>query len=565
MLRHDATSAFLELSRLTATCFESTDGALDAVSAFVATHLSMRSTFVGHFLSEPSRLHIRTSTNAPDGCALMPDTLHPLEHTFCSLIHAAQPPMPLVVEDVQTHPILATHPARQAFPLIGSYIGLPIVLSDNTLYGTLCAADPAPRTFEQADIALLTILCRLVATTLERDREIERRVILEAKYVRLLERAETATRHAEEAHAHLLAILDAAPIDITVWDKDGRVIHQNRSAATTFRVSPDSPTSLAERAPLWPYRVEREDGSLMPYAEYPAALAIDGGSPPPTLLGLRYGDGTRRDCLAIARYVPETQTAIGILQDVTEVRQAAAHARAAQTELAVLKKADALKTTFIAVVSHDLRTPLTGIFGFAELLTLGAHPPHIVTAYAQKIVASATRMMVMLDEYLSIQRLEAGAEQFAFEPVDLRGLCEDALAPIVHQTHRVTLNVADGVMVRADRAKLQRVIENMLTNAIKYSPQGQDIRVEAYSEVSMVRVAVRDWGVGIPDEAQPHIFQKFYRVRSAHPLHLQPGTGLGLAISREIIERHGGQIGFDSHAVGTTFWFRLPQASPHGN
>ena len=160
----------------------------------------------------------------------------------------------------------------------------------------------------------------------------------------------------------------------------------------------------------------------------------------------------------------------------------------------------------------------------------------------------------MIDEYLDLQRLEASAEKFIFEAVDIVAMLRDATALINTRGHPIILHLPRALYIQADLAKLRRVIENLVGNAIKYSPPDAPIRINLRKHADHIELRVRDRGVGIPPEAQPHIFQSYFRANTD-----TPGTGLGLAISKEIVERHGGSVGFETEKPGTTFWVRLPR------
>ena len=198
----------------------------------------------------------------------------------------------------------------------------------------------------------------------------------------------------------------------------------------------------------------------------------------------------------------------------------------------------------IASISHDLRTPVTTIKGYAEGLRDGvAAGPQMRARYLQTIVDRATIMDRLIEELFLLSTLELEQALFAFRGLDLKEFLEDSVEELrrVHEAAEISLDTGSvPVLVCADPSQLRRVVENVVENAVRHSGRPGthvDIRLEARDVRAVIEI--RDNGQGIPDDALPHVFERFYRADAARSA---PGSGLGLTIARRIVEAHGGEI-----------------------
>jgi PAS domain S-box-containing protein len=226
-----------------------------------------------------------------------------------------------------------------------------------------------------------------------------------------------------------------------------------------------------------------------------------------------------------------------------------------------LRHLNELQKNFIAIVSHEFRTSLTGIMGFSELLQEEHEwSPTEVRDYATDINTDAQRLNRMITSLLDLGQIQSGKMLLHIEQVEINTLLKEVVERMSVATHQTILLRLDAspLFIEGDRDKLIQVMTNLLSNAVKYSPQGGDILVTSQRENQDAHVCIKDQGIGIPADALERIFVPYNRIDSDKTRYIQ-GTGLGLAIVHEIIMMHGGRVWAESTlGQGSRFHFTLP-------
>lgn len=261
---------------------------------------------------------------------------------------------------------------------------------------------------------------------------------------------------------------------------------------------------------------------------------------------------------------------LGIAEDVTAEREVAAvlaEALGHERELAQrLREADQLKDDFVSSVSHELRTPMTSVLGYTEILQDDYTDALDDDArmLLDKIGSNGRRMLDLIEDLLTLSRIHAGTWTMEERPFDLtlavrRGAGVPAPQAAARHVH-VTVALPDGpVPVVGDVREMERVVTNLVGNAVKFTPDGGAVVVSLTDSAQGPVLTVTDTGIGIPADELPHLFTRFFRASNASAAGI-PGTGLGLPIAQGVVERHRGTLTVESEpGVGTTFEVRLPR------
>ncbi|HHV79369.1 MAG TPA: HAMP domain-containing protein, partial [Firmicutes bacterium] len=336
----------------------------------------------------------------------------------------------------------------------------------------------------------------------------------------------------ERTKERLQVVMDSTPNGVVMLDSTFRVLMVNRMAAYMLGVKEEQVQGLTfhesiRNWDLWRIveraSMEHETAKGNVDLFYPNKLSVD---------------------VAVVPFGEQCPGYLIVMHDVTESA-----------------RAERMKTDFVANVSHELKTPVTSIKGFAETLLSGDFGAAKVCEFAKVIYSEAERLAKIIDDLLELSKLEAGVVKLKPTEIDVNSLVESVRKLIEPMASRAGLKletkVSPGVF-RSDSDLIRNVLLNLLDNAIKYTESGGTVGIEAEIEPREARFSVCDTGIGIPKDELPRIFERFYRVDKARSRELG-GTGLGLSIAKHQAELLGGEIRVESElGKGSRFTLVIP-------
>ncbi|WP_138443739.1 sensor histidine kinase [Sinomonas susongensis] len=348
-----------------------------------------------------------------------------------------------------------------------------------------------------------------------------------------------------ETRGHLLdTILETVDVGVVVFDREGEVLLMNAQQRELHATALPPDADRAHEPDLLVYR----DGSQQPVPthERPARRAIAGETFSHEVYRLGKGPKARIVSVSAREFLEANGSRGGAVLAFSDVTEVVAAVRA--------------RETFVAAMSHEFRTPLTSLIGYAELLQDDPSLSPAARSDTQVMARNARHLSRMVDDILTAAT--SGATEDFRVPLDLARLVrEQAVASAPQAAGRcITLEVdADGqVPILADRTGVVRIIDNLVSNALKYSDDGGKVRLEARREGTWAVLSVEDDGIGIGAEDLERVFKRFQRSSTAVRSGI-PGTGLGLALAQEVAEQHGGELSVASElGVGSVFTLRLP-------
>lgn len=489
---------------------------------------------VSILLLDEHRRHLRFEVASGEKGAQVKALTVELGHGVAGIVAANGEP--LIVNEASTDP----RQARDISEAVGfpteSVVCVPMKLHDEVI-GVIEALNKRSGPFTSRDQALLTVIAQQASLFLENA----------GLYSELQQRVEAATAELREANRSLAS--QKAKIETLVDDMEAGVIA----------------TDAADQVVMWNRAAERLLGVAESLAlGQPVLSAVSH----PQLLALFTMPLTPRG----GRHEEEVELEVGgipvvVRASINLIREAngGVGKLVLLTDITRLKDLDRMKTNLISYVSHELKNPLATIQGSAQVLERSLGEQVADDRPLRLLNQQVVRMQLLVDDYLDVTRIEAGIalELHRIQINDLRGVIQAVvdLAALTAASHTFVVDVAtDLPPVVADRSKLEQVLANLVSNAVKYSPEGGEVRTTARKEGEELFFAVSDEGLGIRPSDAPNLFRMFERAREAP--HRVEGTGIGLFLSRHLVEAHGGRIWMEPREKGTTFRFTLPLLPP---
>lgn len=248
-----------------------------------------------------------------------------------------------------------------------------------------------------------------------------------------------------------------------------------------------------------------------------------------------------------------------IARDISKQKKAEEQLRNYAEEIKVL---NARKDEFIGLASHELKTPVTSLNAYLQIIDRNLSSDDRNKPFITKAIQQVNKLTSLISDLLDVSKIQTGKLPFTYTDFDLIQVLKDVVEILQHnyESHKIKLHFdQQPITLEADQQRIEQVIINLITNAVKYSPAADRIIINVISSDQNVTVSVQDFGIGIPKDQQEKVFSRFYRVENI-ATHIS-GLGIGLYISNEIINRHGGRIWIESEpGKGSTFYFNLKRA-----
>lgn len=477
-----------------------------------------------------------------DGFAIGPDSF------ACGL--AVPTGEPVLTADILKEPLWTnwTHIAgKHDYRACWSF---PIKTRENRAVGTFAMYFNSPREATLKDLALADIVTQTAAV-----------IISSYNHTRERIRAEEALRKSDDL---LASVFKLSPVGIGFAEGNGNYILLNDEMK---RFLPTGRVPAMDDATFPRWTAYYPDGTPVDRKDYPSVSALR-GEPITPFMEMQYVADDGRKIWTRVASIPlrnEKSEVVGAVSVITDIDALKKTTEALQENERQLKQLLNQRDEFIGIASHELKTPVTSMKAYAEMVLRGLESTgntrsvELLTRLNRQI----DRLTTLINHLLDTTRISEGKLNLTLEKFDIMELLRDRVGEISPTTdHRFELTVAGLPMVTADRERIGQVITNLLSNAIKYSPKGTTITITGRNVMDSVEISVTDEGYGISEANQKRIFERFFRVTSAS-MNNFPGMGLGLYITAQIIHRHGGTISVQSReGKGSVFSFIVPCSQP---
>lgn len=457
-------------------------------------------------------------------------------HTFCSNVISTG--RPLLIPDAREDPRFADHPMVVGEPYLRFYLGVPLIATTGETIGTFCLIDYEPRELTQEEVGTLEVLASQVMTQLElrrKERELTREV-----------------QRARRAEARFRRLLDASPDAIVLLDGE-KVLAYNGSAEELLglqgelQLIGESVFTLLSRWNALDQKTERR-------LRLHGSRALREGVT--RFEWLQRCAGGVYQPVEVTISVVELEEHVHFLAILHDIGQQKENERILERERRQAENASRIKDTFLSMISHDLKSPLSSIFSMLELLeeSEGRLPGVDPRTVYRDLKSSVAVLLEMTTQLLNLHRLQSGSIEINKELLEPRFLANQVCLSLDQRLHQKGIEFRNeypkGAAVEADLTLFREVLFNLLSNAVKFCETGDVITIRR-GETGAVEVT--DTGVGISERLLPELFEKEKKTTTLGT-DGEHGTGLGLPLCKDIMRAHGGDIEVESHpGVGSTF------------
>lgn len=469
--------------------------------------------------------------------------------SFCQFVVKAR--KPVVAEDATLDPRFQANPYVQGDKGIRFYAGVPLQTKTGNVLGTLCILDSKPRSMSPGELERLAELGRWVMSEIELRRDLRLKERLTGEL--LMEK-----RRRLEQTSLIRSSFESVYEGRLLCNREGRLLMFNQKQFELFMIHPKLYSHI------WGYwqRVQQFCQAEWPMLTQKLKQLLSG----------ELEQFKERFAARLPgeewRYFEMSGQRIGrqdFAEPEEEVPRGAADAdeREPRWHICFRDRTDEalseqVKNEFISVISHELRTPLTSILGFVEILIDRNPAEEKRIKYLTTIHREAGRLTHLLNDLLDLQKMESGKQQYWFDRIELSKLVGEVLDSYHGESHGFHVRMPEQPLyIFADADRMKQALHNLISNAIKYSPGAAYVDLDVTEQEGMAVIRIRDYGLGIPEEARGKLFTKFYRVDNSDRRKIG-GTGLGLAIVKEIMNAHGGEVEYEpAPDTGTVFILRL--------
>lgn len=440
-----------------------------------------------------------------------------------------------VFEDALQDSSLNNHPYVHGPFGLRFYAGAPLRTPDGFIIGTLCLVDKQPRHFSDNDREILQNLADVAMEQTE----------LRLATLRETQKQVDTSDKLSASEQRLQSILDTMSEGVGIINQDGQMVYANSMAQNILGLSESEIKERTFYDNKW--HNLKVDGTPLDKDEHPMAIVLRTGKPVYDFeLAMQPNNGEPTYISVNAAPIIDPQSGqitggVGTFMDVTNRR-----------------KLQKQKEEFMDIASHGLKTPVTSLK--ASLQMLDRMKDNLTLERLNKLVSqsnkSLDKLSNLIGDLLDANRISQGHWQLHYTNFKLAEVLDECCRqPQIAEKHQIVLKGDTDIMLYADRQQINQVVVNLVNNAAKYAPDSKTIEVNVERYEQYIKIAVKDFGPGIPPEKLPDLFERYFSADHSGPQF----PGLGLYISKEIIEKHGGQISVESVlGEGSIFWFTLP-------